>query len=286
MAARRKPTFTIESREENLNYGRLDLGKGRYVARRWTVRGVHQGSGLRLEIDVWVDKAGNPRCRAVRFEPESLDHDLTTSAIRKVPVGELVNENFAAAIHGMDPKAKGDLIRSRVELSDEERALAHPKGALRSKQRKPLTDDELEQITKVYRAAVTNGLAPTKRLADVMHVDRSTARRWVARVSAASSIQQIDSISLRAPSRPAAGSSPSLRTPGRASGRGGSCASPARRQSAALPHPGSTVPVAGSLAPLGADPARHGSRLAPPYALVGRWAVTSRERTEKKGAAP
>jgi hypothetical protein len=177
----KKPGIKIESRDEDLAYGRLHLGNGRYIARRWRVRGVHERSGLRLEIDVWVDGAGNPRCRAIRFEPESLDEDLTTTAIREVPLGEVVNECFAAAIHAMDPNAKGNLIRGRIELSDDERALAYPKGALRSKQRRPLTDDELKRIADVYRAAAAKGLAPTKRIADVMHVTRSTARRWVAR---------------------------------------------------------------------------------------------------------
>ena len=106
-----------------------------------------------------------------------------------------MNENFAAAIHGIDPKAKRDLIRGRIELSDEERALAHPKGALRSKQRKPLTDDELELIAEVYRTAVSSGLAPTKRLADVMHVDCSTARRWVARAQQRGKLDAADRLS-------------------------------------------------------------------------------------------
>lgn len=187
----------IQGIEADLGYGFLDLDEERTVGRHMTVTGRDERSGLTVETTIEVDKAGNPHCRSLRIaSPQDSDtwgDDVTTGAIRGIALGEIVHQCFAAAIQGQT-KTGDDLYELRP-LSDEERAIAFPKGALRSKQRKPLTDEELEAIAGAYRAAVARGIDPTKRIAERMDVNRSTARRWVARAVQNGFLDEADRLS-------------------------------------------------------------------------------------------
>ncbi len=44
----------------------------------------------------------------------------------------------------------------------------------------PLTDDDLNTVVRIYRAALATGEPPTQAVAKQMFVARSTAGRWVA----------------------------------------------------------------------------------------------------------
>jgi hypothetical protein len=46
------------------------------------------------------------------------------------------------------------------------------------------TTDELVEIAAIYRAAVTEGKAPTEAVKDAKHVSRAQASRWIARARA------------------------------------------------------------------------------------------------------
>jgi hypothetical protein len=45
----------------------------------------------------------------------------------------------------------------------------------------PVTDENLRQVAKLYRAAIKRGDPPTETVAETMHIARSTAARWVTR---------------------------------------------------------------------------------------------------------
>ena len=44
-----------------------------------------------------------------------------------------------------------------------------------------MTDEQLQRVATVYRAAIGRGDPPTQTIAAVMHASRPTAARWVAR---------------------------------------------------------------------------------------------------------
>ena len=166
--------------------GRLHLGDGRYVYRRISAAiERHAATGLRIELDIEVDRAGNPHCRTLTLSnPEAQTFDsITTEAVRKIPVSTLIHQCFLEAQYELvetDSEDKEPVFEVRG-IDRRKLYSMYPKGARRSKQRKPITDDELRGVAKLYRLAAENNYAPTKLIADQHHVNRATARRWVKR---------------------------------------------------------------------------------------------------------
>lgn len=176
--------FTIENR---MGYGRLHLGDGRHVWRSFTATAVEPEAktGLRVELDIEVDRAGNPHCRGLRLlaQPQEWGDSswITTTLVRDLKVAQLVKGAFNAAIEVLTERElpSGDVVLE-LDTAAIERELdaVVPRGAFRSKNRQPQSNDELEQLANFYKRVVAKGGLPTNILATRMKVDASTVRRW------------------------------------------------------------------------------------------------------------
>jgi len=141
-------------------------------------------TGLGLVLDIWVDRSGNPHCHGLRLtcDPSSTG-SISTSTYRALNLATLVHQAFRDAlvpITRLDSQ-EGELVFERRVAESSELDSIVPQGVKRSKQRKPLGDDELRLTAQFYVSASAEGVSPTKSLAERFNVNRSTARRWVQR---------------------------------------------------------------------------------------------------------
>lgn len=179
------PGFAIENH----------LGSGWLLLRDRTVKVQRQftatmerepRTGLRLELEIEVDRAGNPHCRAVRLssDPDSrtFDDSITTASWREVNLATLVDAAYRDALEPIrEVESDDDEFTFEVDPTALPEIEVIAQGLQRTKARKPLGNDELRAIAKVYRAWAAEGRNPTKLLAERFNVSRSTARRWAQR---------------------------------------------------------------------------------------------------------
>lgn len=156
-----------------------------------------QLDGLNVRLEIEVDDDGKPCCREIAIRPAQGDAlRLSGETLRKVSDPRLLADAMAdAAQKWVLPKkagtpsfhsgGKGDSADYHYTLrppTGAERASfyeQHAAGARRPRRGSPITDDNLKQVSSLYREAIKGGDPPTQTVADAMHVARSTAARWV-----------------------------------------------------------------------------------------------------------
>ncbi len=149
---------------------------------------VHSPWRVRIR---WEELDG--RMEAVGFCIEAVEGDvpLTTSVLRSVPFGRIVQETHRRRLetvrieaelpsHDVHGRSFGDLpARARKALPKYQRSAA-PRG------RPPTYGSEhLPTVARLYTEAWLAGLHPTKAVAEEFSVSRSAAAKWVARARAA-----------------------------------------------------------------------------------------------------
>lgn len=146
---------------------RVDVGE-MVLPERFTIS-RHLSPDERVLIDVQTDERG-PRCVGVRIDPAS---GALTSAALRLPIDQLL---AAASSHMIRLRAGREL----VPLSAREIADAGDV-SLPGRERRRVTDAELQRVAEVYRAAVKTKRPPTQTVASELHYARSTAGRLVKR---------------------------------------------------------------------------------------------------------
>jgi hypothetical protein len=123
-----------------------------------------------------------------RFDdPDAPDPEpIRTSHLRKLPLARLVEaqlrtrESYADALETLrqDPKMTETYRRRAAKMRTQ---VAATRTQARKRGRRPLYSREhFERVAKIYGVAYETG-APTREVAEVMGVARSTANKWVAR---------------------------------------------------------------------------------------------------------
>jgi hypothetical protein len=149
-------------------------------------RFIAEMQGLRLEIEVLDSGQG----RVIALEVRAPDAGrIASDDLRRLPISRLTRQAVAGAaqhvkagkvaprtllaamINKSRPQAEADAAFYR-QFTDHARS---------PRQGSPLTDENLRQVADIYRAADKRGDPPTQKVADVMHVARSTAARWVGK---------------------------------------------------------------------------------------------------------
>lgn len=179
--------------DNQLGSGWLLLRDNVKVQRRFiATMNRHPETGLQVELEIEVDRAGNPHCRGVRLLADpaarTFDDSITTASWRRINLASLVRRAFRDAldaIRDVDVAGGERVFETDPDFDASELDAIAPRGSVRSSARKPLTDDELRAIANVYEHAAAAGQHPTKLLADRFKVHRSTARRWVQKAEAA-----------------------------------------------------------------------------------------------------
>ena len=138
------------------------------VYRQFDAEGRYSGRKFRMEVE--LDDDGSPHCRALEVRAGD-DGDVSSTILRGVPVAQLLSEVVTAAAFKIAPPPTEDSAPKLAPDSYRETQLHQT----------PLTDENLQQVATLYRAAVEQGDHPTETVANAMHVSRSTAARWVTR---------------------------------------------------------------------------------------------------------
>jgi hypothetical protein len=143
---------------------------------RLTLVNVEIGAdiGLRLEQDAHVDEPVELRAAATRLPLKKWTLEILEQRARraeKLAAGEILKQDprvAEAAKKTFVPAARDDLA-----------AYKRPPG------RPPIPAEQIAETARVYSKAHTDGLPPTKTVAEHFHISRSAAAKWVARARAA-----------------------------------------------------------------------------------------------------
>ena len=156
----------------------IPIGEGFAVPRRFWA----DSDSVSVCVEVHDDQ-GQAHCVAIEVRGDRL-----TSADLRLPLARLVRRAVAGAAVAVNPGAGGTidqlavlnglLRRGKRELDVYQR---YVDGADRPRRGRPVSDDHLRRVAKVYRDAVQRGDPPTQTVADTMHASRATAARWVTR---------------------------------------------------------------------------------------------------------
>jgi hypothetical protein len=131
----------------------------------------------KARLDVQVDDRGTPRC--VRIE--IVDDGITAETIRSVAVARLLRLGTTAVLMKHE-RLEGGQVQVVPATTEEQRRFYHRYANTRRPRRgSPISDDTLQKVATVYRAAAGRGDPPSLTVAETMGVSRSTAARWVAR---------------------------------------------------------------------------------------------------------
>ncbi|MGH3679144.1 MAG: hypothetical protein ACRDT2_02495 [Natronosporangium sp.] len=106
---------------------------------------------------------------------DTLVWDATTWAYGRIAALRFREQLPEGTLAALDPDQLGAKLREYADLVSR---YATP--ALRPTRRRRMTRALLREVAEVYRAAITEGEAPTKAVADRYGVSHRTAGRWVA----------------------------------------------------------------------------------------------------------
>jgi hypothetical protein len=125
-------------------------------------------------IDVEIE-GGQPRCVGIRRRPGG--PSLTGELIREVPItGFIRAAAYALAVERAGKHEGADVWRhilGRAAREEFEDGLRPPRRGKR------VTDEFLEEVTAVYRAALLAGKPPTRAVAESFTASGGTPGRWV-----------------------------------------------------------------------------------------------------------
>jgi hypothetical protein len=145
------------------------------------VRFVADSETVSLRVE--IDSDGHPRCRAVQVRGERL-----TSDDLRLPLARLLRQAVAGAAVPVTPGATGEVdpgavLAGLLRRGGRERDFytQFVNDTDRPRRGAPVTDEHLQRVAAVYRAALDRGDPPTQTVADAMHASRPTAARWVAK---------------------------------------------------------------------------------------------------------
>jgi hypothetical protein len=149
------------------------------VPQRFTATGASADVGVKLTVE--TDDHGVARCTAIELRQLDGGEPITGATLRKLPSPtRLMREALAVAAGEVralpDGGARADF--GGHDVADFERHVRRPRRG------SPLSDEELDRVAKVYRAALDRDEPATQAVADELHLARSTAARWVAKARA------------------------------------------------------------------------------------------------------
>lgn len=148
----------------------------RFRAAAWPIE------GHRVHLAIEVDDSGAPSCRELKLEPLEQSGHVTAATLRAVAIDKLMRLAVAEAMQEGDLQADGAFEPQERTTSAGRDAFyeRYRRGARRPRRGSPLTDENLQQVAELYRAAVKRGDPPTETVSEQLHIARSTAGRWVA----------------------------------------------------------------------------------------------------------
>lgn len=132
-----------------------------------------------VSLGIEVDDRGRPRCTGIEVRARA-GAAVTGDALR-LPVGRLIREVVAGTAEKVESSAPGIIKTAPFSMPIDERAELYEELIRQPRRGAPLTDRDLIQVARIYRAAMERGDPPTKMLADRMKVGRATASRWIKR---------------------------------------------------------------------------------------------------------
>lgn len=152
------------------------MGDGYVVPSHFTAK----SESLQLELEIeFVD--GAPRVRRIELAGEH----ITGETLRRLQIGRLTRQAVAGAFLSAQ---RAEVDGQPALIIDQSRTEAaanayneYVQDARRPRSGAPLTDDDLQNVADLYRAALADGRPPTQTIANEMHASRATAARWVAR---------------------------------------------------------------------------------------------------------
>jgi hypothetical protein len=136
-----------------------------------------------ISLDISVDTNGTAHCLGVIVRATEVGGDVTGDTLRRIPIARLVKLAVASAARyyaPIEPGSEPVFHVFRPGPRDAEFYAQYTEDARRPRRGSPLTDDHLQQVAGLYRAALERGDPPTQTIADELHAARSTAARWVS----------------------------------------------------------------------------------------------------------
>jgi hypothetical protein len=148
------------------------------VPQQFTATGGSADVGVKLAVE--VDDHGVARCTAMELRQLDNGEPITGSTLRKLPSPTRLMRD-ALAVVAAEVAALSD-GGARADVGGH--ATAFERDVRRPRRGSPLSDEELDRVAKVYRAALDHGEPATQAVADELHLARSTAARWVGKARA------------------------------------------------------------------------------------------------------
>lgn len=151
-------------------------GRTAYIPRfAFTIGSGDEAPRVEVTMDVEVDRSGQARCLELVVRP--LDgQPITGARLRDIPVGRLLR--IASAESRSFVAYAGDGVF--VPPTPDERRAAYQGEGRRPRQGSRITDEHLEEVASVYRAALERDEPPTVAVMEEWCVVRSAASRWIA----------------------------------------------------------------------------------------------------------
>ncbi|MEV4001017.1 hypothetical protein [Actinomadura sp. NPDC049753] len=138
----------------------LDIGDGLKIPTRITVRAEARGLELVTLAAEYDGGAGRYVARSIQVDPIP-GGEVTGELLRSIPVATILQGGVRSALQTM--------LLQRGERPPENVGKAGP------------TTETLRWVARIYRLALLEGDAPTRAVAHVLSIPRSTAGRWVTR---------------------------------------------------------------------------------------------------------
>jgi Family of unknown function (DUF6214) len=163
---------------------RLDASTAvdRFFRATWTSSDL-PGVEVELQAEVTVERGrAIPRCTELIMRADE-SASVTGELLRRVPVARILAQAVVTPLVmvKIDETRPGTRRITGHDLTPDKLYERYVEGARRPRRGSPITDENLEQVAELYRAAVGRGDPPTQTVADAMGIPRSTAARWVAK---------------------------------------------------------------------------------------------------------
>ena len=134
-----------------------------------------------IAMRVVVADGGRAECDLLECSRRAGGPPITGEVLREIPVAAILRDVLAAAALEIQFDAEGARLLQRAGQARLDDLFVKYHEVTREPARRgvPVTDGRLREVASVYRGAALAGLPATKTVAEVMHVSRSTAARWV-----------------------------------------------------------------------------------------------------------
>lgn len=139
-------------------------------------------AGVEVALTVETDEHGASHCVALELRQLDDGEPITGGTLRNLPAPtRLVREAVSTLAEEVQSRPGGNLTAAIPGFGHDDGGVAFEQNVRRPRRGVPITDEQLHDVARIYRAAHESGVPATEAVAREKHLARSTAARWVSK---------------------------------------------------------------------------------------------------------